>query len=496
MNVCSFPFLLGVGLAAILFHLAPWKGPRRLFLTVVNVAFLVTQVPNWRSWLCFAGFFLLTYGVLRFLKARPSRDHLIASIGLVVCVFVYLRRYDFVNLLLGGGWAPNEVLSGVELVGISYIMFKAIHMMVDQWEGQLAPYGLFSYLNYQLAFFTLLSGPIYRYNDFQEAWQQMDMGPGDARGTLRCWGRLLIGMLQMGLVAPLLWEGFDRAGRLLFNPSAPDLLQGLAGRFYVYPFYLYFNFAGYTNIAIGAGGLFGFRVPENFHYPFLSRNMIDFWNRWHITLSWWIRDYVFMTSYKACAERFSKWSRLCGYGLLFLALLIAGVWHGTTFAFVAFGAAHGFGIMAAQIYTDSLKKGLGRAGFQRYVQSRLIHGAAIVLTFHYICFTFLYFSSGVDGASFWFFSAMTLMKAPGSAFSALRLTWWTGGSILALTVLAVAWWNSDRLMAGLRGAAARLPQRTSLLYAAVCSMAVLTTFVLLASWALQQKDPVVVYMRF
>ena len=358
MSVCSFSFLLACGVAAILFHLLPWKSLRRVFLACLNLAFLATLavtltpafawVPNGLTWICFAGFVLGTYLALRFLKARPARDHVIAMIGLMVCAFMYLKRYEFLNWMIGGGYAPDQVLNGVKLIGVSYILFKAIHMAVDQWQGQLAPYSLFSYLNYQLAFFTLLAGPIQRYNDFQESWEHMDVGPGDSRETLRCWRRILLGMLQMGLVAALLWEVFDRAGPMLLNSNASDVLQGLAGRFYVYPFYLYFNFCGYTNIAIGCAGLLGFRLPENFNHPFIARNMIDFWNRWHMTLSRWIRDYVFMTSYKACAERFPKWSRLCGYALLFLALFIAGVWHGTTFAFVAFGVVHGLGIMIAR----------------------------------------------------------------------------------------------------------------------------------------------------
>ena len=130
------------------------------------------------------------------------------------------------------------------------------------------------------------------------------------------------------------------------------------------------------------------------------------------------------------------------------------------------------------------------------MQNRLIHGATILITFHYICFTFLFFSSGIADTLFWFRTVMGLLAAPLPIIAAMQLNWWTGGGIVALILLVLAWWNGDRLTAVLNGLAARLPRSTGMLYAAVCSMAILTTFVLLASWALQQKDPVVVYMRF
>ena len=79
--------------------------------------------------------------------------------------------------------------------------------------------------------------------------------------------------------------------------------------FYAYPAFVYFNFSGYTDIVIGAGRLFGLGLPENFNRPYLARNTVDFWNRWHITLSTWIRDYVFMASYKWAAARWSVQAR-------------------------------------------------------------------------------------------------------------------------------------------------------------------------------------------
>lgn len=224
--------------------------------------------------------------------------------------------------------------------------------------------------------------------------------------------------------------------------------------------------------------------------------MIDFWNRWHMTLSHWIRDYVFMTSYKACAEQFPRWSRLCAYFLLFLALFIAGMWHGTTFAFVAVGTSLGIGVAGTQIYGDLLRAWLGRASFERYMRNQLIHATAIVVTFHYICFCFLFFSSGISDTLFLLRTGMESIRGAGEAFFTLRWAWWSAGAATTLILIAIAWWNQNSLAALAARLTARVPRTTSILYAAVCTKAILVTFVLLASWALQQKDPVVVYMRF
>lgn len=162
---------------------------------------------------------------------------------------------------------------------------------------------------------------------------------------------------------------------------------------YSYPFYLYWNFSGYTDIMIGCSRLLGFDLPENFARPYLARNVIDFWNRWHISLTHWIRDYVFMTSYKRVAERHPARAKVCGYGLLFLSLLLAGCWHGPGANFAVFGTLHGLGVAVNQAYGDTLKAVLGRPGYQRYQKSPAIRWAAVALTFHFVCFTFLFFST-------------------------------------------------------------------------------------------------------
>lgn len=241
-----------------------------------------------------------TYASLRLVRATHHGAVVAAAIGLVLLVFLYLKRYGFFS-----SWVPVPMdwdleVHPIELVGLSYILFKLIHMLVDEWQGQLAPFSLWSYLNYQLAFFTLTAGPIQRYNDFASSWNKMDEQPRDPREGVLLWTRLLLGLLKISILATWAHSIFVTAS----NVAEPHSLAHAVTCFYAYPAYLYFNFAGYTDVMIGIGGLLGFKLPENFNRPFLARNVLDFWDRWHISVTHWIRDYIFMTSYKSAATHF------------------------------------------------------------------------------------------------------------------------------------------------------------------------------------------------
>src|SRR5580704_11503152 len=298
MSLCSLAFVFFCMVVVAVFQLAGGKRLRQLILAAANAAFLFTFVPDVRSWIYFAVVLAGTY--LALVSVRFSRRGSVVAAGIVLSalVFFWFKRYSFF-----GAWVPYEwglAKSPPELVGLTYMLCKLIHMLVDEWQGQLAPFSWWSYLNYQLAFFTLTAGPIQRYNDFAASWNKMDEQPRDPREGVLLWTRLLLGMLKISVLATWAHSIFVKAS----NVAEPHSLAHAVTCFYVYPAYLYFNFAGYTDVMIGIGGLLGFKLPENFNRPFLARNVLDFWDRWHISVTHWIRDYVFMASYKLAASRF------------------------------------------------------------------------------------------------------------------------------------------------------------------------------------------------
>ncbi len=163
---------------------------------------------------------------------------------------------------------------------------------------------------------------------------------------------------------------------------------------FFYYIYLYLNFSGFCDMAIGAAGLMGIPVPENFDNPFAARNVKDFWNRWHITLSVWMRDVVFSPLSKFFVTKMGI--KLADHAIaltIIIVFLIVGIWHGCGWNFAAYGAVHALGVVANHYYTIFLKKKLGRERFKAYNENKWIRAVAVVLTFCYCGASLIFFAN-------------------------------------------------------------------------------------------------------
>ncbi len=491
MNTCSIEFLVFCAVLAIVIPLLHRLGLRQSILAAANLSFLAAVVPNKRSAACLALFVGATYLALRLVRDRPRPGLVPATIALVIVGFLFLKRYTFVEWML-----PEAAWRVVpEVIGISYMLFKFIHVVVDQSQGQLAPFTFASYANYQLLCFTITAGPIQRYNDFHEYWTARELPPWDGRDTLISWNRLLTGMIKVGLLAPIAWDLFEKSRSQLLSDPRVEVLPQFAVFFYAYPVFMYLNFSGYTDIVVAAARLIGLTLPENFNRPYLSRNVIDYWNRWHISLSIWIRDYVFMASYKFCVERFRGQSKQLGYGLLFFSLFLSGVWHGSTPGFAVFGAIHGLGAATNRIYGDTLRSWLGRERYKRYEKNPLIHWVAVVVTLHFVGFAFVFFSSGVQGA-LRILSMVGRSLLSGSVTSAPpHLGLFGVGIAVLVPILLLAAWYRDAILSRLDQVGQRVGARTGSLYVTLLVKTLFVAIMLISLWALE-KEPEIAYMRY
>jgi len=378
--------------AAALF---PWLGTVRLrqaLFALCSAGFVYTLVPDAKTWIALGVFLASGYGVARMLQLHPSRWILATYITLLLAVFLVLKRYDFLVVLL-----PAPLFAhGIVLVGLSYLLFRQIHVAVDALQGQIERLTLWTYLNYQLNLFGLLAGPIQRYQEFEKDWNRLEPLARDWYEILRSYRRIFVGIIKVAVVAAYCLLFYERFAELF----AGDTYQ-LTGRncgklllfLYLYPLYIYFNFSGYCDIVIGAASLLGVRMPENFDWPFLSRNMIEYWSRYHQTLGLWIRDYLFTPLYMTLAGRMPSQAASLAFVSYFVAFFLVGIWHGSTWNFVIFGLLNGLGVAAAKLWENLLVKRRGRQTFKAYLRSRPIRVFCIVATFHYVCLTLLFFPS-------------------------------------------------------------------------------------------------------
>lgn len=394
MNIASLEFLVGLLLLSATFFYLPTVRLRQAVLAACNAGFLYLLIPNAASWIALALFLLSGYAVALLLCKWPSRVLLSAYLVALVAAFLVLRKYDLVAAHLPQSLAMHTA----SVVGLSYMLFRQIHFLVDTIEGQIERVSLWSYANYQLNLFTLLSGPIQRYQDFYGRWQDPTPAIEDGHALAKAYLRLLWGIVKMAVVGAAFLSLYQRSALALAPAHGHGVGLGpieaighFLGVLYFFPIYLYLNFSGYCDIVIAGASLVGMKLPENFERPYLARNVIDFWTRFHRTLGFWIRDYLFQPLYKGVAVRWPKRAEPMAFLCYFAAFFVAGIWHGPTANFVVYGLLQAIGVSAAKLWERHLVKRRGRAGLRQYMQSARVRAVAIVCTLHFEFVSLLFF---------------------------------------------------------------------------------------------------------
>lgn len=227
-------------------------------------------------------------------------------------------------------------------LGISYITFKAVQVLIETRDGLIKDMGVFDYL-YFLVFFTpFTSGPIMRSRPFVERIHEPLSRDAYLDGLSVGLVRILSGATYKFVFAALAGWAAWFLPEYFGAASTGAVVAGELATAFFYGLNLFFDFAGYSLMAIGLGAVFGIDVPRNFNLPFLAVDIKDFWNRWHITLSHWLRDFVFMRLTRALLMHKVLKSRLTTACTGYVAnMTLMGVWHGLTLDYVIYGAYHG-----------------------------------------------------------------------------------------------------------------------------------------------------------
>jgi membrane protein involved in D-alanine export len=365
-----FAVMIGVGL--LVKHFLYRYISLRAYLLTVTLFYLLFFFPKpWSAFLfvayCYLVYYLLNYA---FKVSRKIWGCLLLVLPMVL-IKLYSVNMDFISF-----------------AGLSYVTFRAIQIHFDNDANYSPkPVNILTFLLFMLFPPTILIGPIDKFNrfngDLSAGFQNIN------KGMLVNWlDDLILGILQKFILA----EFVDRLWLSKINADSKTL-GDMVNMMYAYSVYLYFDFAGYSNMAVGVGKLLGINVPFNFNSPYLAVNPQDFWRRWHASLGDWLRDYVFRPYYKWISglNRFKKQPLFRQNSALFLTFLIMGCWNGFKSYFVISGAMFGLYSVVHNTYLRENQK-KGRDIIFGNLNPRMVKMLSIFIMFNFACLALYIFS--------------------------------------------------------------------------------------------------------
>jgi len=391
VNVASATFLL-CGLAvAVLYNLNPRLAWRQAVLLMANLAFLATFSQSPSAWMPYVGFMVLGYASYLLVRKRV-RGAFAPLLIAILFAFFCLKKYTFL---------PSALFLGFPYVtlGLSYVLFRVLHLLIDTRDRVIAEYvDPLTFLNYTLNFTAIISGPIQRFEEYagtQLLAQRPRLDIIDAGNAIE---RIVFGYFKISVLGFVLQtlQTRELAGlELIPGRDLSDRIIGAAAIGALYPLYLFCNFSGYTDIVIGVARGFRLVLPENFDRPFESTNFLDFWSRWHMSLSNWLKTYVYGPLVKTLMQRFPNPRLIPYWGVFafFFTFFLIGAWHGRTSVFMVYGVLLGLGVSMNKLYQILMVQWLGKKGYKALGARAWYRTVSRGLTFTYFAFSLIWFWS-------------------------------------------------------------------------------------------------------
>ena len=351
MTITSLHFVFFTALALAVYYLLP-RRPQNFWLLFVSYVFIVSW--DWK----FAAVLGIVTAVNFLLAIRlrinnqGQSELLWLGIGFNVLILVFFRAAGFFLPELEAVLAAlglSTRAGGLQILvplGLSYYILQTISYLVDVYRGQLKPESDFVNFALYLAYFPkLLAGPIERARAFLPKLAQARIV--DNRVIAESLMLIFVGLIRKLIIADPLMASFPaEVFEIPAKYGPPELLFRLV----IYAFALYNDFAGYTDIVRGISGFFGIHLSPNFRAPYFSRNFTEFWKRWHITLSEWLRDYIYYPISRALSRSNSSSRSLANLILpSFITMLVSGIWHGFSLNMLLWGGLHGSFLIVERI---------------------------------------------------------------------------------------------------------------------------------------------------
>ena len=362
-----------------------------MWLALASLVFY--SVSNWQFVLLLLASVAFNYGIGLLLisgRLRPLPRFAVLTIGVAgdLLVLGYFKYAGFLaanlNAIFSTGFTVNILLP----VGISFYTFTQIAFLVDAYRGKVARYRLPDYVLFVTYFPHLIAGPILHHKDMILQFERAAAKRPDAHMILCGLIIFAIGLFKKTCLA----DGIQPLVTLAFGPNAPSFDQAWIGAL-AYTFQLYFDFSGYSDMAIGISLMFGIFLPLNFNSPYKAMSIIDFWRRWHMTLSQFLRDYLYIPLGG------NRRGRILRYANLMITMVLGGLWHGAAWTFVAWGALHG-----AYLCINHAWNSYGPAVAPRF--ARLANIAAFIVTFLSVVVAWVFFRADSMSSAIYVLSKM------------------------------------------------------------------------------------------
>lgn len=369
VQVVSAPYFLFVGLVFFLY----WTGAgvRRLRLAIILLAnylfcarfglFYVVLIP-----VCSTADYCIGIGLTRL--RRPLVRRLLLGFSLAINLGLLLASRHIASFLKhGAGW------DWIFPLGLSFYAFQALSYTIDLYRGDGEPAaGLLNYVSAASFFPTLQAGPIARMTEMVKQFAARPVLTRTEGG--QAFFLIATGLLKKVLIADYLGESL--VNRVFDTPNLYSGAEALIA-VYAYSLQLYYDFSGYTDIARGVAQLLGIKLPINFDRPYSALNLAEFWRKWHISFSSWLRDYLYFALP-------GKRTKVMPYVNLVITMVLGGLWHGLTLPYAVWGLLHGTGLAVVRWWQVRRGRAKRQIGLAR-------RAVAILCTYHFVCFTWVFF---------------------------------------------------------------------------------------------------------
>jgi alginate O-acetyltransferase complex protein AlgI len=405
-----------------------WALPKRFRAPLLLAAsYVFYGAWDWR----FLGLLILStgvdYSIGRALELsgddRRRKALLLVSVAVNLSILGFFKYADFFidgaqNLLEPMGLGPSDAtLRFILPVGISFYTFQTMSYSFDVYRRRIpATHDLWTFATYVAFFPQLVAGPIERARHLLPQLAA-DRRPPDAPAVQSALALILLGLVKKVVLADMVAPYVDQAFASPEGAGSAALVVGVVG----FALQIYGDFAGYTDIARGSARLLSVDLIRNFRQPYLSATITDFWRRWHISLSDWLRDYLYIP---LGGNRNGSWAT---YRNLMITMVLGGLWHGAGWNFIIWGGLHGVYLAVHRAYRPDDATHRARSSATRL--------GAVFATFGLVCFAWIFFRAGSASEAFDVIAGIVALRGPAPSFDAVVVTLLVGIATLAIDLV-------------------------------------------------------------